>query len=820
MTIKLKLILNVLVVIVIVAAVAATSIIGMSFVKNKLFYLTERSTPFQMRTVEFQRSIQAVTADLIKVGASRDKAEFSGYRTELDSSLAEVRANQEKLESLAGGAKMETFTELNAIAADLFTITEGRLAAEADAEASNKTLTQNAAEAASRLKELDKKIRGLQSKTSSYFSKSMDDSSALSANAKKVEVLRFTMKDFQLSFLEIQKAQSKKGVLIAQGKCNAALSKALQHQFAKGGAGIGEDLKFIAARMEQLVKQQMAIVGQATPDTAARDANVSEILEKLNSVTLAIEQDAAMAGEETHIEAGRQKGLFSNAGLATEVMAGNAELVSLGLTIEGLSSRLFSAQTLQETAAIEAETIRVYNRIDSVKKGLARALTDLKAKQELKILGSAEGALRATRELLLAKNGMVSKARNKIAMKEKALAATDRLKQVVLKQAAKGKETVTAAQGDQEKAIVSVNKMVGFTILLISCMGIGAVVFGVLFGAWVYRSISQPLVQLLKVSQEVAKGELAVQNNIQSKDEVGKVQTAMAEMVSNLCGMVGRIKGATESLASSSEQLSATAVALERGSEEQTSRIEQSATAMAEMAQTTVEVAKNSVNTSDAAANMKIIAEQGKQAMQITVQELDRFAATVNEAAGKVESLGEQSAEISDVVTLINDIADQTNLLALNAAIEAARAGEQGRGFAVVADSVRQLAIRTTTATKDISLTVKTMQTSINSSVSFMQDERDSVVKVQEHVRQTLAAMQEIVSYVDNVASMVSHIAVAAEQQSTTSEEVSTNMDGIAIITRELKGSFADIKNSSGDLSRLATELNGMVGWFNVHKQA
>lgn len=818
MTIKIKLILNVLIVVVIVAAVAVTSIVGMSFVKNKLSYLTERSTPFQMRTVEFQRSIQGVTADLIKIGVSRNKQEYSSYRIESDNSLAEVRANQEKLESLAGGTKMETFAELNAIAGELFTITEERLAAEADAEASNKTLARNAAEAANRLKELDKKIRGLQSKTSSYFSKSMEDSKALSANAKKVEQLRFTMKDFQLSFLEMQKAQSKKGVLIAQGKCNAAMSKALQHEFAKGGAGIGDDLKFIAARVDQLVKQQMAIVGQASADVAARDANVAEMQEKLNSVTLTIEQDAAMAGEETHLEAGRQKGLFSNASIATEVMAGNAELVSLGLTIEGLSSRLFSAQTLQETDLVEAETIRVYSRIAIVKKSLAKALADLKAKQELSILASAEGALGATRELLLAKGGMISKARNKITMKEKALAATDRLKQIVLKQAAKGKQTVTAAQGDQEQAIASVNKMVSFSIVLISCMGVGAVVFGVLFGAWVYRSISLPLGQLLKVSREVAKGELAVQMNIQSKDEVGKVQSAMAEMVGNLSGMVGRIKGATDSLASSSEQLSATAVALERGSEEQTSRIEQSATAMAEMAQTTVDVARNSVHTSDAAGNMKKIAEQGKHAMQITVQELDRFAVTVNEAACKVESLGEQSAEISDVVTLINDIADQTNLLALNAAIEAARAGDQGRGFAVVADSVRQLAIRTTTATKDISLTVKTMQAGIQSSVSFMQDERDSVVKVQEHVRQTLAAIDEIVSYVDNVANMVSHIAVAAEQQSSTSEEVSSNMDGIAIITRELKCSFADIKNSSSDLSRLASELNGMVGWFNVHR--
>ncbi|MCL4492362.1 MAG: methyl-accepting chemotaxis protein, partial [Nitrospirae bacterium] len=106
--------------------------------------------------------------------------------------------------------------------------------------------------------------------------------------------------------------------------------------------------------------------------------------------------------------------------------------------------------------------------------------------------------------------------------------------------------------------------------------------------------------------------------------------------------------------------------------------------------------------------------------MDITVNELVKFADTVKESAVKVESLGHKSEEINDIIILIKDIADQTNLLALNAAIEAARAGEQGRGFAVVADSVRQLAERTANATDDIAKTVRTMQTEVGESVEFM----------------------------------------------------------------------------------------------------
>lgn len=815
MTIKTKLTLNVVIVILIIAAVAIASIIGMSSVKSKLTYLTQRSTPYQMRTVEFQRSLQSTATDLLKVGTSRNADEYRTNRSEAEKSLAEVKSSQAALEELSGD-KMEAYNDLSTIAAEMFSVSDGRLKADEAADTAGKIIAEKLRETTGRLKQLDAKIKGLQTSSATSYTKSFGSMNSISAGVRNIEQMKLTLKDFQLGFMEVQKAQNKKGVLIAQGKCNSAMNKALQNDYLKTQPSLAGDIKALSQKVPEYIKLQTALVGQAGADTASRDTLQSDITERLNAIVLAVEQEAAMASSRFNDETRRQGTIFGNSTLATSVLAGNSELVSLGFNVEGLTSRLFTSETPKEIDAVEAELKGVYGRIATVKGELGKTLTKLNARQETALLRGADAALGSIANLLFVKDGVVAKLRNRLDMVAKADEAAKKLREVVAQQAEKGKKTVSIAQGDQEKAVATVNRMVRFSITLIAAIGIGAILFGILFGAWIYRSIAHPLNQLIGAAEQVAKGDLSLHLDKSGNDEVGKVQSSMGTMVDNLQGIVGKIKDATQSLASSSEELSATSNALERGAEDQNSRVEQSAAAMTEMTQTTMDVARNATDTATAADRMKKIADDGKEAMHTTVSELNKFADTVKESAAKVESLGKQSDEINNVVTLIKDIADQTNLLALNAAIEAARAGDMGRGFAVVADEVRALAEKTTSATEDIAKTVRQMQGSVAESVTFMKDERDSVSSVLDHVNRTLSSIDEIVNCVSQVTDMVQRIAVAAEEQSSTSEDISRNMEQISAVTRELKNSFADIQRSSGDLSQLALELNGMVGWFKV----
>jgi methyl-accepting chemotaxis protein len=824
MYIKSKLTLNVGIVLGVVVAVVLASVIGMWFVKARLFDLTERSTPFQTRSMELQRAIHAATADLVKVGSVSNRTELRTYCREAEASLDQVKKAEEALETLLAGKKTGAHGELTSRARELFTVMEERLKIEEGALSAGNALREKLQDVAQRLKSLDQTVRFLQLARSSTYGSSLKATNDIATRLREIEKLKLRMKDLQLWCFELQSTQEKNAVESMQFKStmDVQLAKATvgvltQDSQGTQGAAFSKEMNTLETLLEQIVSLKISLLEKPTPETNKKYSEVlSDVLAAVAASLSIIDNEITAANEKFSSEATQQATIFGQVNKATAVLNGASELTSLGLSTEGLATRLFTVNSPKEVDELEASLKDTFSRVDKVAKPLNATLGELKANEERKTVEEALAGIGSMKGLIFSPDGIIAKVRNQLAMKEKAAGAMEGLRGIVVRQAQQAKKTMAFARGAQEQSIIEVNRMVLLSTWLIVIIAFIAVAFGIAFGTWLYRSISRPLSRLIGITDEIASGNLTCEMITTTRDEIGRVETSVAQMVANLKEVMGKIRSATGSLASSSEELSLTARSLDHGSEQQNTQVEHAAGAMAEMSQTTEEVAKHASETSEAARSMERIALEGKEIVHSSGSELTRFVETVSASAQQVESLGRGSEAIHNIVDLIRDIADQTNLLALNAAIEAARAGDQGRGFAVVADNVRQLAEKTVVAATDIAHMIETMQGEIGRSVTSMKAQKSSVGKVSGQVGKTLEAIDGVVAYVGTVTDMVDRIAVAMHEQSFTAHEVTQNMENITGVTHQLRISAAEMRGTAEELSRIASELSDTTNWFKV----
>ncbi|MDI6864849.1 methyl-accepting chemotaxis protein [Thermodesulfovibrio yellowstonii] len=343
-----------------------------------------------------------------------------------------------------------------------------------------------------------------------------------------------------------------------------------------------------------------------------------------------------------------------------------------------------------------------------------------------------------------------------------------------------------------------------------------AVIFGIAFAFYTIKGITSPVSELKEKLSRIAEGDFIVDIKSDRKDEIGELLNSVDSMRLKLKENMLRILDASNQLSSASEELSATVLQMAKRVDEQATKTNQVATASTEMSQTVLDIAKNASNIASAATDALNVAEEGKDVVNRTVTEVKGIANKVSETSYVIQSLGEQSKQIGEVVNMIKEIADQTNLLALNAAIEAARAGEQGKGFAVVADEVRKLAERTTKATEQISETIKTIQNETVVAVSAMQESLQKVETGVSLSKEAENALLKIVNSVNSLQSMVQQIASATEEMSMVSEQISGDIAVVADVSKETALASEQIAQASQDLAKLSMDLKNIVSQFRM----
>ena len=338
----------------------------------------------------------------------------------------------------------------------------------------------------------------------------------------------------------------------------------------------------------------------------------------------------------------------------------------------------------------------------------------------------------------------------------------------------------------------------------------------VLFAWLLTRSITLPIAQALDAAEHIAEGNLTQSIKVDGDDEADRLLRAMNKMQEKLRDTLQRISGSATQLASAAEELNAVTDESARGLTQQNNEIEQAATAVNEMTSAVEEVARNAVSTSEASKNATASAGDGRDLVQETVSAIERMSGDVQGTATLIGALAEESRDIGKVLDVIRGLADQTNLLALNAAIEAARAGEAGRGFAVVADEVRALAHRTQQSTSEIERMIGSIQAGTEQAVDSMRNSTERAESTLNIAKGAGMSLDTINSAIIEINERNLVIASAAEEQAQVAREVDRNLVNIRDLSVQSATGASQTSAASSELSRLAVDLNGMVGRFRL----
>ena len=332
--------------------------------------------------------------------------------------------------------------------------------------------------------------------------------------------------------------------------------------------------------------------------------------------------------------------------------------------------------------------------------------------------------------------------------------------------------------------------------------------------------------------RDIAEGEgdLTRRLKITTKDELGDLARWFNIFIDKLQGIIKNISGDAEQLSTSSKNLTTLSKEITASTKAVSSESETMATISesvntniasiaAAMDQSSANLSTVAAASEEMTATINGIASNTAQASQIAAKAVDQ----VKTATNRVELLGRAAQDISKVTETITEISEQTNLLALNATIEAARAGEAGKGFAVVANEIKELALQTATATGEIKGKIEGIQNTTKGTVTEIENITGIINSVNDIVSTIASAVEEQSSSSKEIAGNVSQASAGIQEVNAKVAESTASFDQVARNLARMNNASTDMSQQSSQmndntlsLSRLAEQLKEMVGQFKL----
>jgi methyl-accepting chemotaxis protein len=302
------------------------------------------------------------------------------------------------------------------------------------------------------------------------------------------------------------------------------------------------------------------------------------------------------------------------------------------------------------------------------------------------------------------------------------------------------------------------------------------------------RIVAEVVAELGQGLENLAKGNLTYRVSKEFTAEYKKIQSDFNGAIEQLQDTVQRIASSSMEIQNAAAEIATATTDLSQRTEEQAASLEETSASMEEIAATVKQNAENAQRANELTRETREVAGRGE--------------AVVAEAVTAMAGIEESSRKISDIISVIDEIARQTNLLALNAAVEAARAGEAGRGFAVVASEVRSLAQRSSQAAKDIKDLIVNSSGQVEHGVQLVNRAGDS--------------LKDILQSIRSVADIVADIANASSEQAAGIDQINRALAQMDEVTQQNSALVEENAATAKTLEDQSSALDGRVAVFQL----
>ncbi|MGB5246070.1 MAG: methyl-accepting chemotaxis protein [Woeseia sp.] len=596
----------------------------------------------------------------------------------------------------------------------------------------------------------------------------------------------------------------------------ATVSQSIALQASRVRAGEAEVLPGLAANLAAL-KELRGATNKLPGNRADWDALTNDAT-TLVAQSDALQASAAAATEVTTLAPQLLAAAESLLGTA----GGSAALQSVQDTTQSLTSAaqaMLSSSDVQSLAAALGNGLAYLRDLRSAFAGESTtldvaAISDADRAAGLEPFDTALSAIDVSATTLITNAQAVADARNAAA---RVIASADRLQAPLVNSAA---DSGSATDGG-----LLANAYLVPALLLAALLGVLLLVFlyrkSLVFerAAQVQAEQNernqQAILRLLDELGSLADGDLTVEATV-TEDITGAIADSINYAIEKLRELVATINETAIMVDSAAKQTESTAVHMARAAENQNREITAATESIVSMAGSIEEVSGNAERSSDVARHSVDVAHKGGEAVRRTIDGMNTIRETIQDTSKRIKRLGESSQEIGNIVELINDIAEQTNILALNASIQASMAGEAGRGFAVVADEVQRLAERSTNATKQIEVLVRTIQADTNEAVVSMERSTTDVVGGALLAENAGAALDEIEQVSNQIASLVQNISSSAREQAGSAADVTRRTTKLKEISAQTGKATTATAAAISKLSELASQLRSTVAGFTL----